>query len=282
MGFDNLPDVPPLILPGGPEYAEYSLRRSREAAAKVATDLDVAYGDDRFQHLDVYFPEQASHEALPTVMFVHGGAWSKGHKEWMGFMAPAILEIPAIFVSIDHRLVPHVQHPAPVDDCAAALDWLRSNVHQYGGSPDCLFVGGHSSGGHLAALLTLRARQAKPTIRGCIVISAPINLDMNVADGRRAQLIRDLVGEDGDSLDASPLHLVEGNNVPFLVAYGTEDLPEVMTYGKSFIEKLEGEKGGVRSLVLDGMGHFDTNLACEHVDSTISTAIRTFIESNAS
>jgi acetyl esterase/lipase len=71
-------------------------------------------------------------------------------------MAPPLFELPAILVSVSYRLHPAVEYPLPVKDSIAALKWVRDNIAQYGGSPDRLFVGGHSAGGHIAALMALR------------------------------------------------------------------------------------------------------------------------------
>src|SRR5258707_13555832 len=74
----------------------------------------------------------------------------------MAFMAPPLASLPAVYVSVSYRLAPKVRWPAPLDDCLAALAWVYKNIRQHGGDPARIFVGGHSAGAQLAAMVTLR------------------------------------------------------------------------------------------------------------------------------
>ena len=118
--------------------------------------IDVAYGDDYFQRLDLFLPDNENLTELPVLVFMHGGAWRNGFKEWMGFMAPPIISLPAIFVSVSYRLAPSVKFPEPLEDTCDAVAWVFRNIRRYGGDPERIFIGGHSAGGHLAAMAALR------------------------------------------------------------------------------------------------------------------------------
>ena len=89
-------------------------------------------------------------------------------------MAPALNAAGITFVSAGYRLAPQHVFPAAVDDCVRAVDWVRRNVAAHGGDPQQLFIGGHSAGGHYAALLAVDDAWLKDigpprsVVRGCL------------------------------------------------------------------------------------------------------------------
>src|SRR5262245_48904827 len=97
MAFDSLAPQPKMN-PDAEAYAAEALRLSREAARTTRCVLDLAYGSDPAQTLDLYLPPDTSLDAhdLPVLMLMHGGGWTHGHKEWMGLNAPPLVGAPAI------------------------------------------------------------------------------------------------------------------------------------------------------------------------------------------
>jgi arylformamidase len=192
LPFANLPAQSPINLRAD-AYAEVSVRLSRLAAMTTRCVLDVPYGDHPEQRLDIYLPADPTLRDLPVFVNIHGGAWTHGFKEWMGLNAPPIVAVPAIYVSLGYRLAPHARFPAPFDDCLAAFAWVFRNIAKHGGSPDRLFVGGHSAGGQLAALIALRtdlhARHGLPkgVVKACLPTSGVFDMTYLEEDGTRAR-----------------------------------------------------------------------------------------------
>ena len=91
MAFDSRPAPARANFPGGDAYAAEVFERSRRAAADRGLHYhpDIPYDDATGCRLDLYAPARAPAD-LPCLIFVHGGAFSLGCKEWMGFMAPAV------------------------------------------------------------------------------------------------------------------------------------------------------------------------------------------------
>jgi arylformamidase len=141
--------------PTAERYAEECLRLSADAAHHVRVLREIAYGAEPHQCMDIFLPQQPGLRDLPVLLFMHGGGWTHGTKDWCGFMAPPIVELPAIFISVGYRLIPSVAFPAPVMDCIVALRWATDHIAEHGGSPHKLFVGGHSAGGQIAPLMAL-------------------------------------------------------------------------------------------------------------------------------
>lgn len=111
---------------------------------------DVVYAtvDGKSLALDIYLPDGV--EMPPLLVWIHGGAWRAGSKEW----------VPSVFVengfataSLDYRLSTEARFPAQVHDIKAAIRFLRAEGSKYGFRTDRIAIGGSSAGGHLAALV---------------------------------------------------------------------------------------------------------------------------------
>jgi acetyl esterase/lipase len=90
------------------------------------------------------------------VLFVHGGAWVFGNKNFFGLyrsVGQFLARHGIVAVLTNYRLSPLVRHPVHTQDVARAYAWVRRHVRDYGGDPDQIFLVGHSAGGHLVALL---------------------------------------------------------------------------------------------------------------------------------
>jgi len=142
--------------------------------------------------LDVYAPEGAKN--LPVVFWIHGGGWQSGDKTSVKTKPAWFNERGFVFVSINHRLLPEVSMEALTGDVAKAFGWVRKNVAEYGGDPDRILVGGHSSGAQLAALICTDDRylRAEGASFDCLIGCLPVDGDtydipaiIEVAETRR-------------------------------------------------------------------------------------------------
>jgi acetyl esterase/lipase len=128
------------------------------ASAQVAKDIQYAssatdaYLQERCK-LDVYAPEDA--RDLPVVVWFHGGGLTGGEKT---SIPRDLKESNYVVVSANYRLIPKGTIANCIDDAAAAVAWAFDNVARYGGSPDKIFLSGHSAGGYLIDLLGLDKR----------------------------------------------------------------------------------------------------------------------------
>jgi acetyl esterase/lipase len=122
-----------------------------------SVERDIAYvaGAGSDQRLDLYLPQNA--RAFPTVVFFHGGSLQEtGERR----ASPVYARVCEPFVrsgiacaTVDYRLAPAHKWPAMPDDAAAAFRWVKTNIAARGGDPARIFLFGHSSGCHLAAVL---------------------------------------------------------------------------------------------------------------------------------
>ena len=77
---------------------------------------NIVYSNQSGMVLDLYPAAQQAHAPAPTVVYVHGGAWTTGNKNG-GYsleLAPAITERGGIFVALNYRLAPEFLFPAHI------------------------------------------------------------------------------------------------------------------------------------------------------------------------
>jgi len=99
--------------------------------------------------LDIYYPENT--KDFTTVVWFHGGGITSGNKH-----IPEKLKKQGIaVVAVNYRLSPKAKCPSYVEDAAAAVAWVFTNIEKYGGDPKKIVVSGHSAGGYLASMIGL-------------------------------------------------------------------------------------------------------------------------------
>jgi acetyl esterase len=161
-------DVEAMGLPQWSDLCVSSARRVEDEvfsagdAPTVETVRDLAFaGPAGDVPVRVYRPATADGDALPTIVYYHGGGWVTGTLDSIdGLCRRLATRAPAVVVSVDYRLAPEHPFPAAVDDAAAALSWVASVAADLGGDPDRLAVAGTSAGANLAAAVSLRATRA--------------------------------------------------------------------------------------------------------------------------
>ena len=253
------PQSRPSLMAG--EYLEKALAWSKEVRRGVRCDLNVSYGTDERQKLDVYLPENTGSAGMPVLIFLHGGYWVLGHKDTLGFMAPPITLAPAIFVTAGYRLAPGAKYPEQVDDCRNALKWVYESISGYGGDPHRIFVGVHSAGGHLASLISLQRDRLpefglpQDVIKGCFPVSGVFDVADTPVDRREA-----LLSDPDHAREASPVHNTAGNTVPFFLEIGENDFPNLRNQHVAMLRSLESEAGRVEAMERLGHNHFEISL----------------------
>jgi acetyl esterase/lipase len=126
---------------------------SAAAEDKFTEFPDVAYVERDGQSLqaDILVPQGEG--PFPAVLVVHGGAWMTGNKSKMRHAATALAEHGYVACVINYRLAPKHPFPAQIEDCKAAIRWLRTNAAKYKIDAERIGGFGYSAGGHLVALL---------------------------------------------------------------------------------------------------------------------------------
>ena len=126
--------------------------------------------------LDIYTPEATVEESLPVMFWIHGGGWQAGDKRDVALKPKVLTDRGFVFVSTNYRLLPEVEMDELIGDVAKSLGWVHRNIGKYGGDPKRIFVGGHSAGAQLAALICVDDRylngEGVPfnVLKGCVPV----------------------------------------------------------------------------------------------------------------
>jgi acetyl esterase/lipase len=223
----------------------------------------IAYGSLREQRLDIYQPQEhksqqeKNKQPLPVVIFFYGGCWGAcitGTKENYAFVVEAFSSNNMIAVVPDYRLYPSVNFPDIISDASAAVEWVHNNIGRYGGDPKKIFLMGHSSGAHMAAMLAVNpAHLSQATyadIKGLIGVAGPYHFLPFSED-----YMPILFGLPMQLLDSQPIQFVDGSEPPALLLYGAADSRVKPVNINTMTEKILGAGGKVDKHIYKGLDH---------------------------
>jgi acetyl esterase/lipase len=266
---DRIPSANPVVV----DYVETI---ERMGAAGPEPSLQLSYGSDRGQWLDVYAPPGA--RDLPVLLFFHGGAWINGDLGWLRFMAEPTLASGFILVAGTYRLAPRCKWPAQIDDVTAAVRFVSEHAAEWGGNPAKLVIGGHSAGGQLTSLVALQGDA--PPLAACFPVSCPFSLEhgdvpLESEPGRVYKYLFDAREQDRD---ASPIHLAERADIPFHIMWGDRDLDYVIRSSGEMVERLTRHGSAVTHEVLPDSSHFDAHVALGRADAPWYARLREVVD----
>lgn len=254
-------------------------RRARRPNVPEGTRIlrDITYipdGHER-QKLDLYLPRQnEGANPLPLIVWVHGGAWRAGSKQ--NCRSARFMRHGYAAASINYRLSQHAIFPAQIEDCKAAIRFLRANAGKYNIDPDRIGVWGSSAGGHLVALLgtagDVKQFDKGPNLHVSSRVQAvcdyfgPTDLtkmsdfessmDHDAPDSPESLLVGGPVQENKEACGrANPITYVSKDDPPFLICHGDRDM--LVPHNQSVLLNAALKKAGVnvKFHTVKGGGH---------------------------
>jgi acetyl esterase/lipase len=244
------------------------------AAESAQPILDVPYGSDQLQRLDIYLPTPAAGitntTRRPAVLWIHGGGWTEGDKRQgpnsISVLSGLLVSRGFVAFSCNYRLRPKHVHPAQVDDVQRVVRWIRVSAAKYQVDPDRIGACGISAGGHLACMLAVRetrTSQHDPLDVHSSKVQAAVSLN-GATDLRAAaattSILADIVqkftgGDPQRAADASPMAFVNASASPILFVVGEKDPLIPNAQSTRMAESMKHSGVAAEVLVLAGEGH---------------------------
>ncbi len=207
--------------------------------------------------LDIWSTSTKGNKARPVLVFFYGGGWANGSRTEYSYAARPFVEAGYIVVLPDYRKVPEVRFPGFVEDSAAAVKWVQSNIAKYGGDPARVSVAGHSAGAYNALMLAL-----DPKNLGDKPVTAAISLagaaDFYPFTSKRAV---EAMSQFPDPLATQPVTFVRKDAPPILLIHGTDDSVVRIRNSNSLYAKQKAAGGDITLRPQQGGSHNDLVLA---------------------
>lgn len=248
--------------------------KAEAAAPEIISLGDIVYADiDGVQmKLDIHLPANAgAGKPLPLIVWIHGGGWINKNKS---SCFPLRVKFPNrgyAVASIDYRKSNEAPFPAQLEDCKAAVRWLRKNAAKYNIDPARIGVWGSSAGAHLAMLLGVTGDERQFNVGANLDVSSRV---LAVADfygpadftgkhaplGRAAPFVEKLLGGPVAkkmtlAAAASPLTYVSKSSPPLLIIHGTKDATVPIAQSKAMRDAMKKAGAPCKLTIIEGAGH---------------------------
>ena len=147
--------------------AERVRRPWREEGPAMAATIETTVQGRRVR---VHRPVES--EKLPAMLYLHGGGWVLFSLDTHDrLMREYAARAGIVVIGLDYRLSPEHPFPAALDDCAAALAWMREEAASLAIDPERLLVGGDSAGANLAVSLCLTLRDRADPLPAAMLLN---------------------------------------------------------------------------------------------------------------
>src|SRR6516225_5806120 len=254
---------------------------------EIRVERDIVYGKaDRVElQLNLALPKTGKGR-FPAVVCIHGGGWYQGLRQDMDPMTELLARRGYVVAT--------ARFPAQIEDCKAAVRWLRANARKYHINPDRIGAIGPSAGGHLSCLLGVTDKKnglegsgGNPELSSRVqaVVSFFGRTDFTKKTWSKELKEKIFVPLIGASFDdkpelykkISPIVYVSRTSPPFLFFHGAEDKLVPPRNSTDMAEKLRAAGVSAKAVVVEGEGHGSADWA-EKWAKSIEQAVAFFDE----
>lgn len=242
-------------VPDHPQWFAKWAAMSAEARRAFEPTLDVRYGPNPEETLDLFVPASP---ARGTFVFIHGGYWRALDKADHHFVAgPFLAEGHAVAV-INYDLCPAVSIATIVDECRRALTWVQREGARHGANPGPIVAGGHSAGGHLAAMLIATPAEAFGLGRHPLAGAASVSGVHDLRPLTQFSFNAEFRLDDAEAARLSPILQRSATAVPIAIAVGGDETSEFLRQADLLWDAWPSNRpaGASGPLVIAGRHHF--------------------------
>nr|XP_020669729.1 kynurenine formamidase isoform X1 [Pogona vitticeps] len=228
---------------------------TRDAQAATQTLLNVPYGMDEGEKLDVYLPTVHT-ETFPLVLYIHGGYWQFLSKDVSGFAALPLVSHGIALAAVGYNVAPKGRLEEMVRQVRHSVAFA---VQQYTGISG-VYLLGHSAGAHLAAMV-LSTDWAEfgvvPNIKGAFLVSGIYDLEplLHTPENDVLHMSREVAEQNSPLRRVSKL---EGRRAcQILIGIAQHDSPEFRRQSQEYFEALRAAGWSASLLDIGDTDHFD-------------------------
>jgi acetyl esterase/lipase len=240
-------------------------------AVVVERDLVYGKGGDTDLKLDLAMPKEGT-GPFPAVVCIHGGAWREGNRQDLSKTIEVFAGRGYVAVTVSYRLSDVAPFPAQIEDCKAAVRWLRANAQKYKIDPERIGALGFSAGAHLACLLGTARKddglegnggnpEQSSRIQAVVSFFGPTDLTTkDWSDHVEKDILIPFLGGTIDEKPeqyrkASPVQYASKESPPFLFFHGTEDKLVGIRQSQMLAKKLRTAGVAADIVEMEGEGH---------------------------
>ena len=230
---------------------------SNEVRARLGAPKRLSYGPTAVEALELY---PARKPNAPIFVFIHGGAWRSGEAKNYGFPAELFVEAGVNYIALDFISVDAANGDIGVmaDQVRRGIAWACKNAASFGGNAGQLYIGGHSSGGHLCgvALVTDWEKDfglPADMVKGGLCMSGMYDMKP-VRLSKRSSYVK--FTDAMEESMSSQRHL-EKLRAPVIVTYGTNETPEFQRQNRDFAAAVKAAGKPVELIEAPNYGHFE-------------------------
>ena len=258
---------------------------------KTHRDLVYVEGGHERNKLDLYLPEKAD-GPLPLLIWVHGGGWQNGSKDGCPPLRAGYLDRGYAVASINYRLSGHAVFPAQIEDCKAAIRWLRAHSADFGLDPERFGVWGSSAGGHLVALIGTSGEVKEFDVGANLDQSSRVQAvcdyfgptdftafvttpgyGSHASDASpEAKLLGGTVMQNQDkAARVNPITYVSKDDPPFLIVHGDQDPTVPINQSELLFASLKETAVSAHFHTIHGAGHGGPGFASQDITDMVSS-----------
>jgi arylformamidase len=193
-------------------------------------------------------------------VFIHGGNWRVGSARSYGFAAETFVNAGAHYIALDFTPVQNVGGDLGVmaAQVRRAIAWVYKNAASFGGDPNRIFIGGHSSGGHLCGVALVTDWQAEHGVPADIVKGGLCMSGMYEMTPVRLSWRRTYVNFTDAMVEAmsSQRHIAR-LTAPIVVTYGTLETPDFQRQSRDFAAAVKAAGKPVQLIEAPNYAHLD-------------------------
>jgi len=230
---------------------------SEAVRARIGQPRRVAYGPTEVERLDIYRTKRAK---APIFVFIHGGSWLGGAAKDNAVPAEMFVTAGAHYIALDFIAVKAANGDIGVmaEQVRRAIAWVYKNAESFGGDRHRLYIGGHSSGGHLCGVALVTDWQKEfgipaNCIRGGLCMSGmyemkPVRLSV------RSSFVK---FTDAMEQAMSAIRQIDRLRAPITVTYGTFETPDFQRQSRDFAAAVKAAGKSVTLIAAANYAHVE-------------------------